>query len=319
MKKGHRRALIRSLSSADVPTKEEIAEDVAADNEMIVENVRGNGQEHITLDEGYAIGQTRSEAKQGSWISGQDQLDDKSLDAGLAEMEKSAVTSQRQSACADEQVASEDDEYEDITRSSFVDKPSPSSALLPTSAGLRSGRRAVPTYIDKEPNEEFFDITRDAFSDRPSVTAAKDFLASSTIGQSTISKKGFNSCGSSPDGMAPSANTTSSPPSPSCDTALELAPRAELHRFYIKKGLSNVQAQALKSYFTSWTNGAKSHELMFTCIFTCPVTGEHFACGDRRTAGSGTGAMGEVPSRQTYWYSEFCFISYDCDLFLTLL
>ena len=322
MKKGHRRALMRSLSSADVSPKEDTADDVAADNEIIVDligKVRKNDLENITLDEDYAIGQTRSEENEGSWISEQDQLYEKSIAAGLAEMEESPVTSQRSSAHADEEVASEDDEYEDITRSSFVDKSSPSSAILSSSAGLRSGRRAILPYIEKEPNEEVFDITRDAFSDRPSLSAAKDSREPLTTGQRTRSKKGYNSSGSSPDGMAPSVNTPSSSPSPSYNAAVELVPRAELHQFYIKEGLSNGQAQTLKSYFTTWTNGAKSHELKFTCIFTCPVTGEHFACGDWRTAGSGTDKMIEVPSCQTYWYSEFCFTSYDCESFLIFM
>jgi len=31
--------------------------------------------------------------------------------------------------------------------------------------------------------------------------------------------------------------------------------------------------------FTTWNDGGKPHELKFTSIFTCPVTGEHFASG----------------------------------------
>ena len=293
MKKGHRRALMRSLSNVDVSPKEETADYVAADNEIIVDLV-----ENITLDEDYAIGRTKSEANEGSWIAEQDQLDEKSLAAGLAEMEKSAVTPQRSSSCVDEELASDDEEYEDISRCSFVDKPSPSSAILPSSAGLRSKRRATPPYIEKDSNEEVFDI---------SLSAATDFREPLTTGQKTRSKKADKYSGSSTDGMAPSVNTPSSSPLPSYDTDVDLAPRAELHQFYIKKGLSNEQTQTLKSYFTTWTNGAKSHELKFTCIFTCPVTGEHFASGDWRTAGSGTDEMFEVPSCQTYWYSEFCF------------
>jgi len=79
----------------------------------------------------------------------------------------------------------------------------------------------------------------------------------------------------------------------------EGAPRAELHQYYIKKGLTSAHAQKLKDYFTTWTNGAKSHELKFTCIFTCPMTGEHFACGSWMNGGE----VDHVED-QIFWYKN---------------
>ena len=80
------------------------------------------------------------------------------------------------------------------------------------------------------------------------------------------------------------------------------APRAELYQYYSqKKGFTSAQSQRLKDYFTIWTNGAKSHELEFTCVFTCPITGEHFACGNldpfRQVVPSGKDHF--------FWYSKW--------------
>jgi hypothetical protein len=293
MKKGHRRALMRSLSSDSInlSTKED-ADDDAKLLLKFTSKVQENGQENNTLDE-------TTESKGGSCIAEKDQLDKERLANKLAESEEMAVTSQKAAVYSKDNEAPEEEEFEDITRSSFVDKPSLSSS----STGFRTKRRLVPSDIEEE-NEEVYDITRDAFSNRPSLSAAPGFQESLSTKESTLREKGHKNR-SSADGMAPNINAPSSSSSPSYDISIEPAPRAVLYQFYIDKGLSNEHAQKLKSYFTTWTNGAKSHELRFTCIFTCPVTGEHFASGNYRTAGSGINAVSGIPSCQAYWYSEF--------------
>jgi hypothetical protein len=55
-------------------------------------------------------------------------------------------------------------------------------------------------------------------------------------------------------------------------------PRGELHEEYIARGFTTEQAQKLKDYYTTWTIGP-SHEMKFTSVFTCPMSGEHFASG----------------------------------------
>ena len=90
-----------------------------------------------------------------------------------------------------------------------------------------------------------------------------------------------------------------------------VAPRAELYQYYIEKGLANEEAQRLKDYFTTWSNDAKSHELKFTSIFTCPITGEHFACGKLKNGG------GEViVEDKTYWYSKLLSAFIECVRFI---
>jgi hypothetical protein len=301
MKKGHRRALMRSLSNVSVNLSTNA--DVDDDAKMFLKfdsKAQENGQENKTLDE-------RTESKEGSWIAEQGQLDNERLADNLAGREETTVTSQKALAYSKVKEAPEEEEYEDITRSSFVDKPSLSSQVPPNSTVLRTKRRVVPSDIDKE-KDEVYDITRNAFSNRPSLFAAPGFHESPSTGEMTIHRKGCKSR-SSTDGMAPSKSSSSS--SPSYEISVEPAPRAELYQFYIDKGLSNPQVQKLKSYFTTWANGAKSHELRFTCVFTCPLTGEHFASGNWRTASGGPDIVSDFPCCQTYWYSEFRFIYND--------
>ena len=54
------------------------------------------------------------------------------------------------------------------------------------------------------------------------------------------------------------------------------APLGELNQSYVNEGFT----KPLKQYYTVWSNDGKPHELKFTCIFTCPITGEHFAAGN---------------------------------------
>mmetsp|Transcript_23026 Transcript_23026/g.49842 ORF Transcript_23026/g.49842 Transcript_23026/m.49842 type:complete len:514 (-) Transcript_23026:67-1608(-) len=58
------------------------------------------------------------------------------------------------------------------------------------------------------------------------------------------------------------------------------APCGELNQKYTNEGLTQAQAHSLKNYYTIWDNGKNSPHTRFTCIFTCPVTGEHFAAGN---------------------------------------
>ena len=55
-------------------------------------------------------------------------------------------------------------------------------------------------------------------------------------------------------------------------------PRDAIYQEYIARGFSAEQAQKLKDYYTTWTIGP-SHEMKFSSVFTCPMSGEHFASG----------------------------------------
>lgn len=58
-------------------------------------------------------------------------------------------------------------------------------------------------------------------------------------------------------------------------TGCDGVPRMELHQVYQKHQVDT----ATKHHFTTWTNGEKDPWKRFTSVFTCPLTGEHFACG----------------------------------------
>ena len=71
------------------------------------------------------------------------------------------------------------------------------------------------------------------------------------------------------------------------------APLGELNQSYVNEGFTNP----LKEYYTVWSNDEKHHELKYTCIFTCPITGEHFAAGNWEEDKSVTVVDG------VYWYN----------------
>jgi len=262
----------------------------------------------------------------------------------------------------------EDEQYEDITRSSFVDRPSLSSravhTFLPGSAARRN-RNHAPVFIDvneevyditrrafadrpsiasvnshfettslrerrmsnnesnsetrrassDEPEEEVYDITRKAFPDRPSIATANSHFETPSLRErrrsnsTSIAKTRSSVSNSKPMKEITSPTSQPEPERSTKQNTLESAtqaPRAELYELYIKRGFTNDQAQHLKDYFTTWTNGAKSHELKFTSIFTCPMTSESFACGNWRRDGiSGSGqvaARADDEDQITYWY-----------------
>lgn len=334
MKKGHRRALVRSLRSGgdDDVDDEELPESLEAEAEVEPElkvEDKNASSENSTLDGATDViddGQVELD-EADAWIEEQNRLLEE-LEAQLAEEEVSA--SEPPQAGAAEEV--QDEEYEDITRSSFVDRPSLASITILPPRG--DGRRRVTSSPrpanDGEPEEEAYDITRHAFPDRPSLAAApghhefpsrserREKLRMSTAMQESTAPL-QESMQQQEQPAATSATVEEIPVEdtvPSSLTAARqedspatlLAPRAELYQFYMKeRGYTNEQAaQMLKDYFTTWTNGAKSHELKFTCVFTCPSTGEHFACGDWRTIHDGE--MEAELSEDTYWYSKFLII-----------
>lgn len=78
------------------------------------------------------------------------------------------------------------------------------------------------------------------------------------------------------------------------------APRQELNEAYIMMGCQS-QINDLKQCYTTWYDehhNPKPHEKKFTCIFTCPITGEHFACGYWDNGGS------IISEGGVFWYRE---------------
>ena len=159
--------------------------------------------------------------------------------------------------------------------------------------------------------DEAFDITRDSFTNRLSYASASNDANHETLSARDINKRGKMAVKSrrpisrdshqviQEEVEEDTVPSLSSEPVQSDSKEGSVAPRAELYQYYIEKGLANEEAQRLKDYFTTWSNDAKSHELKFTSIFTCPITGEHFACGNLKNGG------GEVVVEdKTYWYSK---------------
>jgi len=203
----------------------------------------------------------------------------------------------------------DEEEFDDITRSTFVNKSTgrPSlSSVTTQSTSSRTARRGLPVEED-----EAFDITRDSFTDRPSYASASNDANHETLSARDINKRGKKAVNYrrpiSRDSHQVIKETVEEDTVPSLSPEPlqpdlkegSVAPRAELYQYYNEKGLANEEAQRLKDYFITWSNDAKSHELKFTSIFTCPITGEHFACGNLKNGG------GEVVVEdKTYWYSK---------------
>ena len=147
-------------------------------------------------------------------------------------------------------------------------------------------------------DDEFQDIARGSFAES----------AAPARGESPPSGEG----GEGPGSGAPGGGDAAPLDDARRIDAGGVAPRAELHRYYVKeRRLTSARAQELKDYYTTWTNDAKSHESKFTCIFTCPLTGEHFACGDW----SNNGGAGAVDAEdETFWYSESRSVPCSCGL-----
>lgn len=79
----------------------------------------------------------------------------------------------------------------------------------------------------------------------------------------------------------------------------EGVPLAELNQTFINEGwLRPDQIPEMRRFYTSWDNGEKSHKAMFTCIFTCPTTGEHFASGHYNNA------RGVYSTNGVFWYKS---------------
>jgi len=203
----------------------------------------------------------------------------------------------------------DEEEFDDITRSTFVNKsrgrPSLSSVTTQSTSSRTARRGSMPVEED-----EAFDITRDSFTDRPSYASASNDANHETLSARDINKRGKKAVKSRrpisrdshkviQEEVEEDTPSLSSEPLQSDSNKGSVAPRAELYQYYIEKGLDNEEAQRLKDYFTTWSNDAKSHEIRFTSIFTCPITGEHFACGNLKQGG------GEVVVEdKTYWYSK---------------
>ncbi|KAL7539816.1 hypothetical protein ACHAXR_009636 [Thalassiosira sp. AJA248-18] len=266
MKKGHARSLLRSIQTAVEDDENEASTDPLVNPTDEDDQVISSEELDEMID-----GAKAELEKTEAWIAEQNRLVEKRLAEETAAKE----------AAASDAKSENDEPFADITRSSFVDRPSLSQAApgSPITRDLFPGRpndlrerskatSRLSTGSKKNDGdqEQFFDITRDAFQDRPSSDAAK---------------------------------ATNDTPPPPPQNMTEYAPRAELYQSYIKKGFRPEQAQRLKEYFTTWdSNDAKSHELKFTSVFTCPITGEHFMCGSWRSGG-------EIETKdQTFWYKN---------------
>jgi hypothetical protein len=222
-------------------------------------------------------------------------------------------------------VVSVDNECFDITRDSFPARPSLASD--PNHHLRRSTRREpVVSQVFETSRErikdENFDITRDSFPIRPSLADAHHHHMSLSLPERS---RGVESRAdpifevvSSMDVLSANAadpkHQVSTKASEKRDTAEaneerhkeyivnRKVPRAELYQFYIKKGFTSEQASELKDFYTVWTNDSLPHEKKFTCVFTCPISGEHFLSRYWEKDGY-VNSRGPV-----CWYSESVFL-----------
>ena len=164
----------------------------------------------------------------------------------------------------------------DITRDSFSERPSlasdPSHHLT---SSIKHGKdQKMSAGVNNDDDEESFDITRASFPDRPSLATAQQHLED----ESFVEPK----------------------PSPFMGEEVRQRlnpPKADLYNFYIRKGLTSDQASELNDFYTVWESGPSSLK-RFTCVFTCPITGEHFFAGNWNEGGD------VVLENSVYWYRK---------------
>lgn len=273
MKRGHRRALLRNI---DTIKEEKTAADDVENTRHSLETETSNDDDDDDNDNDIELPQTSDDAiyrtkaqldEAEAWIAEQNLLEEERLSARLeAEAERAGI------AIAQNQkdvTAEEDDQFEDITRSSFVERSSSNSL----SASRPENKRQARDGYEKE----VYDMTRDAFAERPPRPHETP----------PMSERSEIESNDEPNTSVPRSS----------NVPVAAAPRAELYQYYVgEKGLAASQAQKLKDYYTTWADDSKSHQARFTCVFTCPLTGEHFASGS-------WGGSGEMDVEdQIFWY-----------------
>eukprot|EP00804_Cyclotella_cryptica_P029508 CCRYP_011308-RA/>CCRYP_011308-RA protein AED:0.06 eAED:0.06 QI:213/1/0.66/1/1/1/3/0/1648 len=204
---------------------------------------------------------------------------------------------------------SDGDECFDITRDSFPTRTSlasdPNHHLTPST----KSKPVVSQVLDSSrarTKEESFDITRDSFPNRPSLAEVPRYHMSSSLRERSTRQKSGMEVLSAP--IADPKHHSSTKASEKPDTTKSnqerhqvhhvttKSPRAELYQFYINKGFTAEQASELKDFYTIWTNGALPHEKKYTCVFTCPISGDHFLSSNWED-------VGEVDSvGRVYWF-----------------
>eukprot|EP00804_Cyclotella_cryptica_P027088 CCRYP_013621-RA/>CCRYP_013621-RA protein AED:0.37 eAED:0.37 QI:407/1/1/1/1/1/3/65/430 len=90
------------------------------------------------------------------------------------------------------------------------------------------------------------------------------------------------------------------PPTDHVLPGMDGVPISELNQTYTIRGLTSAQIQLLKKkYYTVFDNNELPHDKLFTAIFTCPLTGEHFASGELGGTGEDAVKVGDI-----YWYKS---------------
>ena len=104
-----------------------------------------------------------------------------------------------------------------------------------------------------------------------------------------------------PMSVIPSAPTTAPPIS---STERNTIPKAALYTYYGKKPR---RTQIGNDDYFSWNNGGKPHEIKYTAIFQCPITGECFPSGrwgESNTYISRTIRNGRGEDAEMIWFSK---------------
>ena len=81
---------------------------------------------------------------------------------------------------------------------------------------------------------------------------------------------------------------------------VDCAPLAELQQLY---SATKTFRGSLVNWYTVWENGEKSPQKMFTSIFTCPITFEHFASGNMKKDAFNQMNKTATKVGEVYWYN----------------
>ena len=91
----------------------------------------------------------------------------------------------------------------------------------------------------------------------------------------------------------PSPTLTTEKPSRKPEYRLTNAPKAELYSMY---GKDRFRKALCAADYITWNNNGPPHNMRFTSVFVCPITGETFA----------SGSYGTEKTPQYEWKDEFC-------------
>ena len=180
-----------------------------------------------------------------------------------------------------------------------------------------TGSPSNPPRAEKEPRLSTGvmddDVSSFAFPSTDTVaTQASNLTGTSALQMPPPPPRPVNVTTTSPAATASPSPSTASPSSSNNNNPLAKqpwlpnktmgVPKSALSAWYNQKPR---HCQLSKDCFISWNNGGLAHQLKFTSVFVCPLTGEIFASGRYGETVEYKTSMDEGNGAEIVWYSEY--------------